>query len=147
MLRLLLAQRVYQRHHPSHSEWARAHAAGTPADAAPEAPMPADELTPVPTRAAPDRDPVAAYLARLGPSHRREHQRALETVAALLSADRADSATLDWAALELAHAVTLRAWLAERYGERQQAPVCAAGLAPGVLAAGAAGPAHLPARG
>jgi hypothetical protein len=48
--------------------WARAHAAGTPADAAPEAPMPADELTPVPTRAAPDRDPVAAYLVWARPT-------------------------------------------------------------------------------
>src|SRR5712692_6506294 len=73
VLRLLLFQGVYERHRPSHSEWAREHAAGKVADAEPESPIAIAVVPPAPMRtvpAPPDRDPVAAYLARLGPLHR-----------------------------------------------------------------------------
>jgi len=118
VLRLLLFQGVYERHRPSHSEWAREHAAGKVADAEPEQPIPIGEVPPAPMRsgpAPPDRDPVAAYLARLGPLQQLKLPPLLDTLALLLSDGRADAATLDWARLEPAHAVAVRARLAERY--------------------------------
>jgi len=118
VLRLVMFQRVYERHRPSHSEWAREHAAGKVADAEPDSPIPIGVIPPAPMRTAPappDQDPVAAYLARLGSRQRPKLPPLLDTLALLLSDGHADAATLDWARLEPAHAVAVRARLAERY--------------------------------
>jgi hypothetical protein len=118
VLRLLMVQGVYERHRPSHSEWAREHAAGKVAVAEPESLIPLGVPPPAPMRTVPsppERDPVATYIARLSPMQRPKHRPLLDTLALLLSDGRADAATLDWARLEPTHAVTARARLAERY--------------------------------
>jgi hypothetical protein len=118
VLRLLVIQGVNERHQPSHSDWARAHAPGKDIEKEPQISIPAGGCPPVPVRPAPlppELDPVMVYLGRLAPSSRRRRQRALERIARLLSDGRAGAGTLDWTALELDHAVVLRARLAERY--------------------------------
>jgi site-specific recombinase XerC len=63
-----------------------------------------------------ERHPAAVYLARLGsPRSRHVMRGALDTIARLLSDDRRDALSLDWAAVRYPHTTTIRARLAERY--------------------------------
>jgi hypothetical protein len=77
-----------------------------------------DDSTPPHALAAPDtlpldRHPVAVYLARLSPSSRRTMRAALNAIAALLSDDRCDAWSLDWAQLRYRHTTAVRAVLAD----------------------------------
>jgi integrase/recombinase XerD len=60
-----------------------------------------------------DRHPVAVYLARLAPSSRRTMRAALDAIAGLLSDDRCDAWSLDWAQLRYRHTTAVRALLAD----------------------------------
>ena len=82
-------------------------------------------------RAAKDETPYAAYLARLGSRQRPKLPPLLDTLALLLSDGHADAATLDWARLEPAHAVAVRARLAERYRRQLREALAAIDLTPG----------------
>ena len=59
--------------------------------------------------------PAAVYLARLAPSGRRTQQRALHTIAEMLSGDRHDAFSFPWHTLRYQHSQALRTSLAERY--------------------------------
>jgi site-specific recombinase XerD len=70
----------------------------------------------VPVRALPpDQQPARVYLARLGEGSRRTMRAALDTMAALLTGNRCDADTLDWARLRYQHTSALRAVLLKRY--------------------------------
>jgi site-specific recombinase XerD len=59
------------------------------------------------------RHPAATYLARLAPSSRRVMRGALDAIASILTDDRCDALTLDWAALRYEHTTAVRAVLAD----------------------------------
>ena len=67
------------------------------------------------TPRAADQHPAAVYLAHLAPGSRRTMREALDTMAGILTGDRCDAETLDWAALRYQHTAALRAALAARY--------------------------------
>jgi site-specific recombinase XerD len=60
-----------------------------------------------------DRHPVAVYLARLAPSSRRTMRAALDAIASVLTSDRCDAWSLDWAQLRYRHTTAVRAALAD----------------------------------
>src|SRR5438874_362468 len=63
-----------------------------------------------------DRNPTAIYLARLAPGSRRTLQRALDTIASLLTTGTVTNAlTFPWQELRYQHTAAVRAALAERY--------------------------------
>jgi len=62
-----------------------------------------------------ERNPAAVYLASLSYGSRRTMRDALNTIAALLSANRANAFTLNWAALRFQHTAAVRSKLAETY--------------------------------
>ncbi len=62
-----------------------------------------------------DLHPARVYLASLSEGSRRTMRAALETVAELVSAGRADALTLPWHELRYQHTTAIRAALAERY--------------------------------
>lgn len=62
-----------------------------------------------------DQHPAAVYLARLAPGSRRTMREALDTIAGLLTSNRCDLQTLDWAALRYQHTAAVRAILAGLY--------------------------------
>jgi len=64
---------------------------------------------------APDRHPVAVYLARLAPSGRRTQQQALESIAAITSRGRSDARRFPWHLLRYQHAQAIRAALAAKH--------------------------------
>jgi site-specific recombinase XerD len=66
-------------------------------------------------RFAPDRHPMAVYLARLAPSSRRPMRAALEDAARLLTSDRLTAEQLPWHALARQHVIALRSELAAVY--------------------------------
>jgi hypothetical protein len=79
---------------------------------------PAPALAPLVPRA-PDRDPVAVYLARLGTDKSRRTMRgALDRIAAEFGAPSPHA--IDWGALRYPHAAALRARLAPAAPKRQQ---------------------------
>lgn len=59
--------------------------------------------------------PAAVYLAGLAPGSRPTMRQALDALARLLTDGKADSLTLDWAALRYKHTAALRAALMEKY--------------------------------
>jgi site-specific recombinase XerD len=59
--------------------------------------------------------PASVYLAGLAPGSRSTMRQALDALARLLSDGRADSLTLDWAALRYKHTSAVRAALMEKY--------------------------------
>lgn len=72
-------------------------------------------LAPVRTAPPADLHPARVYLSSLSPGSRRTMRTALENIAALVSADRADALTLPWHELRYQHTAAIRSALAERY--------------------------------
>lgn len=62
-----------------------------------------------------DQHPVLVYLAKLAPGSRRAMSQALNTIAGLLTSNRADALQIDWAALRYQHTAAVRASLADRF--------------------------------
>ncbi len=62
-----------------------------------------------------DRCPAAVYLAQLKQSSRRPQKQALNIIASLLSAGRADCLTLDWSVVRYQHTAAVRSHLLDRY--------------------------------
>lgn len=73
-----------------------------------------DALVVADAPAAPDRHPVAVYLASLGVGSRRTMRNALRTIARTIFAG-ADDATLPWHLLDYAHVAAVRAKLGETF--------------------------------
>jgi site-specific recombinase XerD len=63
----------------------------------------------------PDQHPALVYLAKLAPGSRRTMRQALDAIAALVTQDQADAASLPWQMLTYAHTAAIRAVLAERH--------------------------------
>jgi integrase/recombinase XerD len=64
---------------------------------------------------APDRHPVAVYLARLAPGSRRVMLAALHTMASELTGGKFDAHSLNWSLLRYQHTAAIRAIVSERY--------------------------------
>jgi hypothetical protein len=62
-----------------------------------------------------EQNPAAVYLASLGSGSRRTMHRALDSIAAMLTAGNADALTCNWAALRFQHTAAIRAQLIARY--------------------------------
>jgi hypothetical protein len=62
-----------------------------------------------------DRHPALVYLASLSEGSRRTMRASLETIARLVSGERADAWTLPWHELRYQHTAAIRSELAERY--------------------------------
>ncbi len=62
-----------------------------------------------------DLHPARVYLASLAPGSRRTMRTALENIATLVSAGRADALTLPWHELRYQHTAAIRSALSERY--------------------------------
>ena len=63
----------------------------------------------------PDRHPAHVYLARLGSGSRRTMSETLNTIAAIITSDRADMETMPWAALRYQDTAAVRSALMEKY--------------------------------
>ncbi len=63
----------------------------------------------------PARNPVAVYLARLGPGSRRTMSQALRVIAQILTGRDTNPMALPWHQIQYQHAQAIRAQLAERY--------------------------------
>jgi len=72
------------------------------------------QASPVPMTAV-SNHPVDVFLNRLGPGSRTGQERALDTIAALLSKGCCDSGSLNWASLQYAQTSRIRAALVQRY--------------------------------
>lgn len=62
-----------------------------------------------------DRNPALVYIGRMGSGSRRTMSEALNTIAGMLTAGRANGAALDWPAVHYHHVAAIRQALAERY--------------------------------
>ncbi|MEO8354700.1 MAG: site-specific integrase [Chloroflexota bacterium] len=62
-----------------------------------------------------DQSPAAVYLSQLKQSSRRPQKQALDLVASLLSSEKADCLTLNWAAIRYQHTAAVRGRLLDRY--------------------------------
>ncbi len=62
-----------------------------------------------------DRNPASVYLASLAVGSRRTMRDALNTIAAMLTDERANALALNWAALRFQHTAAIRSRLAETY--------------------------------
>lgn len=79
-------------------------------------PVPEVQMLPIMARRMPpDRHPAHVYLARLGFGSRRTMSEALNTVAELVTAGRANLETMPWSDLGYQHTAFVRAVLMERY--------------------------------
>lgn len=63
----------------------------------------------------PDEHPALVYLASLAPNSRRPMRTALHIVAGLLTSNRHDAFSIDWAQLRFSHCAAVRSALAARY--------------------------------
>ncbi len=72
-------------------------------------------LSPIASPLPADLHPARVYLASLSVGSRRTMRAALETIAELISAGRADALTLAWQDLRYQHATAIRTALTERY--------------------------------
>ena len=78
-------------------------------------PEPADRRLAAPAAVPLDRNPAATYIARLAPGSRPTMRHALDVVASILTAGRADALGCDWSLVRYQHAQAVRAVLAGRY--------------------------------
>ncbi len=64
------------------------------------------------------QDPAAMYLAQLSPTSRQAMHHYLDKVASLLTSERCNADTLNWAALCYRHTATLRVILVEQFSRK-----------------------------